>query len=54
MLPRLSSLLANSILANELYVPENVLLNGFHILPRVTLLTHTGHLNDLVTEGRVL
>ena len=54
MLPHPSSSWANNTLANGPYVPESVLLNDFHIPPRVTLLTHTGTLNDLGTEGRVL
>ena len=54
MLPRLSSLLANSILANELYVPRIVLLNDFRIFPRVTQLTHTEPLTALGIEGKVL
>ena len=54
MLPRLSSLLANSILANELYVPEIVLPNDSRIFPHATQLTHTGPLNALGTEDKVL
>ena len=54
MLPRLSSLLANSILANELYVPEIVLPNDSRIFPHATQLTRTGPLNALGTEGKVL
>ena len=53
MLPRLSSLLANSILANELYVLEIVLRNDFRIFPHAIQLTHTGTLNALSTEGKV-
>ncbi|RVX18517.1 hypothetical protein CK203_006776 [Vitis vinifera] len=54
MLPRLSSLLANSILANELYVPEIVLPNDSRIFPHVTQLTHTGPLNALGIEGKAI
>ena len=54
MPPRLSSLLANSILANELYVPEIVLSNDSRIFLHATQLTHTEPLNALGTEGKVL
>ena len=54
MLPRLSSLLANNILVNELYVPEIVLPNDFRIFPHATQLTHTGPPNVLGTGGKVL
>ena len=54
MLMRLSSLLANSILVNELYVPETVLLNDFRIFPHATQLIHKGSLNGLGTEDRGL
>ena len=54
MLPRLSSLLANSILVSEPYVLEIVLPNDFRIFPHATQLTHTGPLNALGTGGKVL
>ena len=54
MLPRLSSLLANSILENGPCALEIVLQNDFHILRRAILLIHTGPLNDLSIEGRDL
>ena len=53
-LPRLSSLLANSILVNGLYVPEIVLPNDFRIFPHVTQPTHIELPNALGTEGMVL
>ena len=54
MLLRPSSLLANSILVNEPYVPEIVLSNDFCIFPHVIQLSHTRPLNALGIEGKVL
>ena len=54
MLRRLSSLLANSILVSETYVPEIVLLYDFRIFPHVVQLTRTVPLNVLGTEDKVL
>ena len=54
MLPHPSSLLANNIPVNGLDVPEIVLLNDSRIFLRVTQLTHTGPLNALGIEGKVL
>ncbi|RVX18950.1 hypothetical protein CK203_006879 [Vitis vinifera] len=52
MLPRLSSLLANSILANGALCAGIVLPNDFRIFPRVTQPTHIELLNALGIEVR--
>ena len=54
MLPRLSSLLANSILVNELYVPGIVLPYDFRIFLHVIQLAHTGPLNAQDSEDKAL
>ena len=54
MPPRLSSLLANSIPVNELYVPGIVLPYDFRIFLHVIQLAHTGPLNAQDSEDKAL
>ena len=54
MLPRLSSLLANSTLVNELYVLGIVLPYDFLIFLHVIQLAHTGPLNAQDSEDKAL
>ena len=54
MMPRLSSLLANSTLVNELYVPGIVLPYDFRIFLHVVQLAHTGPLNAQDSEDKAL
>ena len=54
MLPRLSSLLANSILVNELYVLGIVLPYDFRIFLHVIQLAHIGPLNAQDSEDKAL
>ena len=54
MLPRLSSLLANSILVNELYVLGIVLPYDFRIFLHVIQLAHTELLNAQDSEDKAL
>ena len=54
MLLRLSSLLANSTLVNELYVLGIVLPYDFRIFLHVIQLAHTGPLNAQDSEDKAL
>ena len=54
MLLRLSSLLANSIPVNELYVPGIVLPYDLRIFLHVIQLAHTGPLNAQDSEDKAL